>query len=45
MTAMLQLGDLLALGRRSSADLSVWLNAQDEALAARIAANPTSIVW
>ena len=37
MTAMLQLGDLLALGRRSSADLSVWLNAQDEALAARIA--------
>jgi hypothetical protein len=37
MTNTLQLGDLLALGRRSSADLSAWLNAQDQALAARIA--------
>jgi hypothetical protein len=37
MTNTLQLGDMLALGRRSSADLSAWLNAQDQALAARIA--------
>lgn len=36
MTNTLQLGDLLALGRRSSADLSAWLDAQDQALAVRM---------
>jgi len=36
MTNTLQLGDLLALGRRSSAELGVWLNAQDPVLAARM---------
>jgi hypothetical protein len=36
MTNTLQLGDLLALGRRSSADLGDWLDAQDPNLAARM---------
>lgn len=36
MTNTLQLGDLLALGRRSSTDLGDWLDAQDPNLAARM---------
>jgi hypothetical protein len=33
----LMLGDILALGRRSSAELRCWLNASDPRVAARLA--------